>query len=112
MVIKRSSTPPAFRCAPLSERGWTMSRRLGWVLAGACAVVVIGQGAALAHPILSPSISAQAGPSQLLRVAKKKPIDKSCLMICEKWGDDGCLKWVMKCKGDTGYPRGGSNTRK
>ena len=33
-------------------------------------------------------------------------------MICEKWGDDGCLKWVMKCKGDTGYPRGGTNSRK
>jgi hypothetical protein len=90
-----------------------MSRRLGWVLACTFAIVLFGQGAALAHPIFSPGASAQLGPSQLHRVAKKKPIDKSCLMICEKWGDDGCLKWVMKCKGDTGYPsRGGSNTRK
>ena len=89
-----------------------MLRSLRWMLAGASAVVLFGQGAALAQPILLPGASAQAAHSQLLRVAKKKPIDKSCLMVCEKWGNDGCLKWVMKCKGDTGYPRGGSNTRK
>ena len=113
MVIKRHGTPHASRYAPLSEGGWTMLRRLRWVPAGVFAVVLFGQGAALAQPILSPGVSSQAVHSQLLRVAKKKPIDKSCLMICEKWGDDGCLKWVMKCKGDTGYPsRGGSNTRK
>jgi hypothetical protein len=38
--------------------------------------------------------------------AKRKVIDKSCLMVCEKWTDDGCEKWVMKCKGDPGYPKG------
>ena len=37
---------------------------------------------------------------------KKKVIDKSCLMICEQWGENDCLKWVMKCKGDPGYPKG------
>jgi hypothetical protein len=37
---------------------------------------------------------------------KKKVIDKSCLMICEKWTGDDCSKWVMKCKGDPGYPTG------
>jgi hypothetical protein len=38
--------------------------------------------------------------------AKRKVIDKSCLMICEKWGENDCEKWVMKCKGDKGYPKG------
>ena len=38
--------------------------------------------------------------------AKRKVIDKSCLMICEKWGENECEKWVMKCKGDPGYPTG------
>jgi hypothetical protein len=38
--------------------------------------------------------------------AKRKVIDKSCLMICEKWGENDCEKWVMKCKGDKGYPTG------
>lgn len=37
---------------------------------------------------------------------KKKPIDKSCLMICEKWGENDCEKWVMKCEGDAGHPKG------
>ncbi len=37
---------------------------------------------------------------------KKSVIDKSCLMICEKWGEHDCEKWVMKCKGDVGYPKG------
>lgn len=87
-----------------------MLRTLRWVLAGAFTVVLFGQGSALAQPVLSPGTSAQTDHSQLVPVAKKKPIDKSCLMVCEKWGDDGCLKWVMKCKGDAG--RGGSNTRK
>lgn len=42
--------------------------------------------------------------SPALKLAARKRIDKSCLMVCEEWGDDGCLKWVMKCKGDSGYP--------
>ncbi len=47
------------------------------------------------------------GPHSQPAAGKKKPvIDKSCLMICEKWTDDGCSKWVMKCKGDPGYPKG------
>jgi hypothetical protein len=37
--------------------------------------------------------------------AKRKVIDKSCLMICENWGENDCEKWVMKCKGDKGYPK-------
>ena len=113
MVIKRRGTPHAPCSAPLSQGGWTMLRCLRWVPAGIFAVVLFGQGAALAQPILLAGASSQAAHSLLLRVAKKKPLDKSCLMVCEKWGDDGCLKWVTKCKGDTGYPsRGGSHTRK
>lgn len=41
-----------------------------------------------------------------ITVKARKPIDKSCLMMCDKWTDDGCAKWVMRCKGDPGYPRG------
>ena len=90
-----------------------MMKTLRLLLAAAFAAVPVCPGAAFAQPIFSPAAPTfHEGRSQLLLVAKKKPIDKSCLMICEKWGDDGCLKWVTKCKGDTGYPRGGSNTRK
>jgi len=42
----------------------------------------------------------------LLHVTKKTVIDKSCIMMCDQWGDHGCLKWVMRCKGDPGYPKG------
>lgn len=54
-------------------------------------------GASLGAPQLSQPIAGK----------KKRPvIDKSCLMICEKWGENDCDKWVMKCKGDKGYPTG------
>jgi len=39
-------------------------------------------------------------------MTKKTVIDKSCIMMCDQWGDHGCLKWVMRCKGDPGYPKG------
>jgi hypothetical protein len=42
----------------------------------------------------------------LLQVTKKSVIDKSCIMMCDQWGEHGCLKWVMRCKGDPGYPKG------
>lgn len=45
-------------------------------------------------------------PSLLLHVTKKSVIDKSCIMMCDQWGEHGCLKWVMRCKGDPGYPKG------
>jgi hypothetical protein len=45
-------------------------------------------------------------PSLLLPVTKKSVIDKSCIMMCDQWGEHGCLKWVMRCKGDPGYPKG------
>ena len=81
------------------------------VLAGSVAVFLVGQATASAQPVLS-ALSTLTANSQVLLVTTKKPIDKSCLMVCERWGNNGCLKWVTKCKGDPGYPRGGSNTRK
>jgi hypothetical protein len=39
-------------------------------------------------------------------VTKKSVIDKSCIMMCDEWGEHGCKKWVMRCKGDPGYPTG------
>ncbi len=45
-------------------------------------------------------------PSPLLHLARKSVIDKSCIMMCDQWGEHGCLKWVMRCKGDPGYPKG------
>jgi hypothetical protein len=44
--------------------------------------------------------------SSLLHLARKSVIDKSCIMMCDQWGEHGCLKWVMRCKGDPGYPKG------
>lgn len=44
--------------------------------------------------------------SAQLAVAKGKPIDKSCIMVCDRWGEHDCLKWVTRCKGDPGYPKG------
>lgn len=46
---------------------------------------------------VAPAIPAQSS---------KRKIDKTCLMMCDKWTDKGCEKWVMRCKGDPGYPKG------
>ena len=46
--------------------------------------------------LLSALIISLAGPAQ---AAPK--IDKSCLMVC---ADAKCEKFVMRCKGDPGYP--------
>ena len=43
--------------------------------------------------------------SSLVQLARKSVIDKSCIMMCDQWGEHGCLKWVMRCKGDPGYPK-------
>jgi hypothetical protein len=42
----------------------------------------------------------------LLLLVRKTVIDKSCIMMCDEWGEHGCKKWVMRCKGDPGYPKG------
>lgn len=44
--------------------------------------------------------------SLLLHVTKKSVIDKSCIKMCDQWGEHNCLKWVTRCKGDPGYPKG------
>jgi hypothetical protein len=44
--------------------------------------------------------------SVVLAAVKKSVIDKSCIMMCDDWGEHGCKKWVMRCKGDQGYPKG------
>ena len=90
-----------------------MFTKLRLVLAAGLAVLVVGQVSAFAQPF-SPSRPLQAASALRVPVVKKPAIDKSCLMVCERWGDDGCLKWVMKCKGDTGYPKlqGNSKVRK
>jgi hypothetical protein len=43
--------------------------------------------------------------SQWISPITKRTIDKSCIMMCDKWGPNGCDKWVMRCKGDPGYPK-------
>lgn len=65
----------------------------------------------LAAPLLAqPPVSTQNGSfvSQpaVQTIATRRRIDKSCIMMCDKWGDKGCDKWVMRCKGDPGYPKG------
>ena len=80
------------------------------------AVLVFGLGLAAAQPASALSIEApRADPcvsapdrpvceTAIHLAATRKPIDKSCLMVCEKWNGDTCEKFVMKCKGDPGYP--------
>lgn len=46
------------------------------------------------------------GHSLVILAASKTVIDKSCIMMCDEWGEHGCKKWVMRCKGDPGYPKG------
>ncbi len=46
------------------------------------------------------------GRSVVILAASKSVIDKSCIMMCDDWGEHGCRKWVMRCKGDAGYPKG------
>ena len=72
-----------------------MFTKLHLVLATGLAVLVVGQVSAFAQPFSSSrAASDRAAGSLFIQVAKKKPaIDKSCLMVCERWGDDGCLKW-------------------
>lgn len=47
----------------------------------------------------------------VIPVEKKKPIDKSCLMVCVKWVGDNCEKFEMKCKGEPGYPTANQATQ-
>ena len=73
-----------------------MLHRWRWALLFGLAALLCGQ---------TTTWSADQSPL-LLQVTKKTVIDKSCIMMCDQWGDHGCLKWVMRCKGDPGYPKG------
>jgi hypothetical protein len=77
-------------------------------LAYGFAILLFSQAYVFAQLIASSSavLTPQADRSPPLHLARKNVIDKSCLMVCEDWGDNGCKKWVMKCKGDPGYPSG------
>jgi hypothetical protein len=78
--------------------------RWRWALLFSLAALLCSQTATLAGVTFS-TRSAER-PSSLLHLAKKAVIDKSCIMMCDQWGEHGCLKWVMRCKGDPGYPKG------
>jgi hypothetical protein len=69
------------------------------------AIGVILLSAANVHAAIgvAPRPSGQA-EQRLLHTAKSV-IDKSCLRMCDQWGEHGCLKWVTRCKGDPGYPK-------
>jgi hypothetical protein len=75
-----------------------------WPLLFTLAALLCGQTATFAGAGFS-TWSADR-PSPLLHLARKSVIDKSCIMMCDQWGEHGCLKWVMRCKGDPGYPKG------
>jgi len=78
-----------------------------------CALLLFGLVALLSSQtsafaetaLMTPAISTQSSTSSLLQLARKDVIDKSCIMMCDKWGEHDCLKWVMRCKGDPGYPK-------
>jgi len=70
----------------------------------AVASVVIALGALPALASAAP-VRGQSSPDGPVIWMAKRAIDKSCIMMCDKWGPDGCEKWVMRCKGDPGYPK-------
>ncbi len=86
-----------------------MLYRWRWAVLLSLAVLLCCQTATFAETTFA-TWSAER-PSLLLHVATKSVIDKSCIMMCDQWGEHGCLKWVMRCKGDPGYPKGLSIAR-
>src|SRR5687767_3938279 len=66
-------------------------------------LLVLGSTLAFQNASFDP-LSPQAKAVSKQLAANDTPIDKSCLMVCEKWVGDTCEKFVMKCKGDPGYP--------
>lgn len=81
-----------------------MPNGLSLALIFAMGVVLLSPAEAHAGIALSPHLAAQARPLSALHLAKSV-IDKSCLRMCDQWGDHGRLKWVTRCKGDPGYPK-------
>lgn len=72
----------------------------------AIAIASLMTASAAAAPLAGPPLSTpRPAADGLVEVKARKPIDKSCLMICKRWGEDDCLEWKMVCKGDTDYPK-------
>jgi hypothetical protein len=78
--------------------------RWRWALLLSLAALLCSQTATFAEATFA-TRSAER-PSFLLLVTKKSVIDKSCIKMCDQWGEHDCLKWVTRCKGDPGYPKG------
>lgn len=66
-------------------------------------IAFVAPAVAFAASAPRPSSPAQ---SSLVLAKSRSVIDKSCLMICKRWGEDDCLEWKMVCKGDADYPKG------
>jgi hypothetical protein len=81
-----------------------MLYRWRWPLLFTIAVLLLSRTAGFAGTGVFPWPADR--PSPLPQLAKKRVIDKSCIMMCDQWGEHDCLKWVMRCKGDPGYPKG------
>ncbi len=79
-----------------------MLYRWRWPLLFTVAALLLSQTAGFAGTPFAP----WSADRPLLHLARKPVIDKSCIMMCDQWGEHGCLKWVMRCKGDPGYPKG------
>ncbi len=70
------------------------------------AMIAAGFASAPAYAFKFPETGNIPIPQSKPVAGMRTVIDKSCLMICEQWGESDCSKWVMKCKGDSGYPAG------
>lgn len=72
----------------------------------AIAIASLMTASAAAAPLAGPPRTVPEPIGGIVEAKTKKPIDKSCLMICKRWGEDDCLEWKMVCKGDADYPKG------
>ena len=92
---------------PMEAQMFTVAKRL--VLNSILPAALFAPAGLLAVAGFSPAprpIGIELAQPAPITVKSRKPIDKSCLMMCDRWTDDGCAKWVMRCKGDPGYPKG------
>jgi len=69
-------------------------------ISGAVAVQMVLFSAIITAPLME-----RYADSGLIFPVAKRVIDKSCIMMCDKWGPNSCEKWVTRCKGDPGYPK-------
>jgi hypothetical protein len=100
--------PGAWSGSPGGEILEDCMKRASWIVAGAA--LGLGIAAALYGASAAEKPKNQ-GHGMGESGSSSRKIDKSCLMVCDRWGDNGCEKWVMRCKGDVGYPSGGAFSR-